>query len=89
MTPEQENELFKSIGSIDATQKLMLEALAAMKDDIDKSVVVVHARVDKTNSRIDKIDDKLTNLRVKQAAFGGAAGLFVTLIAELLKNGGS
>ena len=89
MTPEQENEVFKSIGSIDATQKLMLEALAAMKDDIDKSVVVVHTRVDKTNTRIDKIEDKLTNLRVKQAAFGVAAGLFVALIAELLKNGGS
>ena len=85
MNQEQENELFKSIGSIEATQKAMLDAMLDLKMDIHKSVKDVNTRVDKTESRLDTVENKVTNLRIKVAAAGGAGGLTVLMIAELIK----
>ena len=85
MNQEQENELFKSIGSIEATQKAMLDAMLDLKTDIHKSVKDVNTRVDKTESRLDTVENKVTNLRIKVAAAGGAGGLTVLMIAELIK----
>jgi len=78
MTPEQENELFKSIGSIQATQEATLDKLSSIQSDI-------HSRLDKTETRLDKVETKVTNIRIKVAAAGGAGGLAVLLVAELLK----
>ena len=85
MNQEQENELFKSIGSIEATQKAMLDAMLDLKTDIHKSVKDVNTRVDKTEKRLDNVENKVTNLRIKVAAAGGAGGLTVLMIAELIK----
>ena len=85
MNQEQENELFKSIGSIEATQKAMLDAMLDLKTDIHKSIKDVNTRVDKTESRLDTVENKVTNLRIKVAAAGGAGGLTVLMIAELIK----
>lgn len=96
MTPEQENDLFKSIGSIEATQKAMLDTMMMIQSDIHQAVKDVNTRVDKVEAqiesvdikvekRLEKVETKVTNLRIKVAAAGGAGGLTVLMIAELIK----
>lgn len=81
MTPEQENQLFQSIGQIQASQTAILNQISSLKTDINK-------RVDKLEDRVTKVETHVTNNRIKMAGIGGAAGLTVALITELLKNGG-
>jgi len=88
MNTEQENQLFKSLGSIESTQEAILKSMHEMKADIQKSITTVNGRVDKVENRIEKVETKVTNMRIKVAAGGGAGGLAVLMLAELLKNGG-
>ena len=112
MTPEQENQLFQSIGQIQASQTAILNDLKDIKADIHQSIEKSEARqkeitdglrleikasekrqtsaVEKQELRLAKVEEKLTNQRIKVAAMGGTAGLAVSLVAftELIKNGG-
>ncbi|KZN69427.1 hypothetical protein [Pseudoalteromonas luteoviolacea] len=81
MTPEQENQLFQSIGQIQATQTSILNEVRQIKTDLN-------ARVDKLETRVEKIEDKVTHNRIKIASMGGGAGLVVAMAAEALKLGG-
>ncbi|OCQ21956.1 hypothetical protein A7985_09100 [Pseudoalteromonas luteoviolacea] len=81
MTPEQENQLFQSIGQIQATQTSILNEVRQIKTDLN-------ARVDKLETRVEKIEDKVTHNRIKIASMGGGAGLVVAIAAEVLKLGG-
>ncbi|ATG58198.1 MULTISPECIES: hypothetical protein [Pseudoalteromonas] len=109
MTPEQENLLFESIGSIKASQEAILNSVAEIKADIHQSIEKSEARqkvvtdalkvelkdsekrqiaaINKHDDRLTKVEEKLTNQRVKVAAMGGTAGLAVSLIAYAVKNG--
>ena len=82
MTPEQENQLFKSIGQIEATQIAILEKMKDMDANTNK-------RVDGIEKRVDKLESQVTNNRVKIATIGGSASLAVAVAVELLKLGGS
>jgi uncharacterized FlaG/YvyC family protein len=90
MTPEQENQLFQSIGQIQATQDSILEGLSQIRDDVNKRLDKVEERVDqldeKYNERMIKVEEKVTNLRLKVAGYGGAAGFTVYLVSELLRS---
>ncbi|SFC04561.1 hypothetical protein [Pseudoalteromonas denitrificans] len=99
MNTEQENQLFKSLGSIESTQEAILKSIVDIKTDIHKSLETVNSRIDKvemrvkdvetkTDARLEKVETKVTNTRIKLAASGGAGGLLVLLLAELLKTGG-
>ncbi|TVU86066.1 hypothetical protein FQP85_03045 [Pseudoalteromonas neustonica] len=109
MTPEQENLLFESIGSIKASQEAILNSVAEIKADIHHSIEKSEARqkvvtdalkedlkaselrqiaaINKHDDRLTKVEEKLTNQRIKVATMGGAAGLTVSLIAYAVKNG--
>lgn len=109
MTPEQENLLFESIGSIKASQEAILNSVAEIKADIHHSIEKSEARqkvvtdalkadlkdselrqiaaINKHDERLNKVEEKLTNQRIKVATMGGAAGLTVSLIAYAVKNG--
>ena len=82
MTPEQENQLFQSIGQIQATQTAILKEVTTIKDDLTK-------RVDGLEARVEKVETHVTNNRIKIAGFGGGGGLIVAMAVELLKAGGS
>jgi len=104
MTPEQEHKLFHSVGSIEATQQAILEALRAQQTAIRESAATVNERLDRLENDIDRrfveINNRvsaaelsqqnqaneLSNLKVKMAAYGGAAGLITMLVAELVKG---
>ncbi|MBQ4864414.1 hypothetical protein J8L98_22230 [Pseudoalteromonas sp. MMG013] len=81
MTPEQENQLFQSIGQIQATQTAILKEVTDIKTDLTK-------RVDGLEARVEKVETHVTNNRIKIAGFGGGAGLLVAMAVELLKTGG-
>ncbi|MBQ4879669.1 hypothetical protein J8M21_20840 [Pseudoalteromonas luteoviolacea] len=81
MTPEQENQLFQSIGQIQATQTAILKEVTDIKTDLTK-------RVDRLEGRVEEVEDQVTNNRVKIASIGGGAGLVVAIAAEVLKLGG-
>lgn len=107
MDSNQENELFKALGSIQATQTALLDKVSEIKIDIHQSIEEVNKRVDKaeantkavakkasddlvshvekTDQRFEKVETKVTNLRLKVAGAGGAGGLAVLIIAELIK----
>lgn len=109
MTPEQENLLFESIGSIKASQKAILDSVAEIKADIHHSIEKSEARqkvvtdglkadlkeselrqiaaFNKLDDRLNKVEEKLTNQRIKITAMGGSAGLAVSMIAYAVKNG--
>ncbi|AXQ97978.1 hypothetical protein [Pseudoalteromonas piscicida] len=78
MTPEQENQLFQSIGQIQATQTAILKEVTDIKADLTK-------RVDGLETRVEKVEGHVTNNRVKIAGLGGGAGLAVAIAVELLK----
>ncbi|MBQ4840152.1 hypothetical protein [Pseudoalteromonas luteoviolacea] len=81
MTPEQENQLFQSIGHIQATQAAILKEVTDIKTDLTK-------RVDSIEVRVEKVEEKVTHNRIKIATLGGGAGLIVAMAAEVLKLGG-
>ncbi|MEC4091899.1 hypothetical protein [Pseudoalteromonas rubra] len=81
MTPEQELELFKSIGQIQATQTSILKEVTDIKADLTK-------RLEKVEDRIGKVEGQVTNNRVKLATASGLTGIAAALTAELLKLGG-
>lgn len=109
MTPEQENQLFQAIGSIQASQEAILTNISEIKQDIHQSIEKSEARqkqvtdglrldieksekrqitaINKQDERLSKVEEKLTNQRIKVAAMGGSAGLFVSLLAYAIKNG--
>lgn len=90
MTPEQENQLFQSIGNIQATQDSILKTLHQIKDDMNKRVDKLEQRVEfideKYDQRMNSVEDKVTNIRLKIAGYGGAAGFTVYLVSELLRS---
>jgi len=81
MTPEQENQLFKSIGQIEATQASILNEVRQIKTD-------VNARVDKLEVRVEKAEKQLTNTRLKIAGASGLTGVAAAITSELMKLGG-
>lgn len=98
MTPEQENQLFHSIGRIQASQDAILESLHALKVDIhariDKTDANINALEERIDNRITRMDDRITTLeekhalsRVKIGALGGSCGLAVAIVVEMLKRG--
>jgi DNA repair exonuclease SbcCD ATPase subunit len=54
MTPEQEHKLFHSVGSIEATQQAILEALRAQQTAIRESAATVNERLDRLENDIDR-----------------------------------
>jgi hypothetical protein len=104
MTPEQENQLFRSMGSIEAKQETILvtlethqqvnrEASAALNsrldrlgNEIDRRFVEINDRVSATESAQQHHANELSNLKVKVAVYGGAAGVMTMLVAELVKG---
>ncbi len=104
MTPEQENKIFHSVGSIEATQKALMEAFRDLQVTIRESSATVNERLDRmesdidrrfveTNNRVSAAElsqqnhaNELSNLKVKVATYGGAAGLITILVAELVKG---
>jgi DNA repair exonuclease SbcCD ATPase subunit len=104
MTPEQEHKLFHSVGSIEATQQAILEALRSqqvairesaatvndrldrLENDIDRRFVEINNRVSATESAQQHHANELSNLKVKVAVYGGAAGVITMLVAELVKG---
>jgi heme O synthase-like polyprenyltransferase len=104
MTPEQELKLFHSVGSIEATQKAILEALRSQQIAIRESAATVNDRLDRlegdidrrfveTHNRVSAAEllqqnqaTELSNLKVKVAVYGGAAGVVTMLVAEIIKG---
>ncbi|MBQ4814236.1 hypothetical protein J8M20_22910 [Pseudoalteromonas luteoviolacea] len=82
MTPEQENQLFQSIGQIQATQTSILNEVRQIKTDLN-------ARVDKLETRVEKVEGQLTNTRLKIAGASGLTGVAAAITSELMKLGGS
>lgn len=77
-------DIHQSIEKSEARQKEITDGL---KLDIEKSEKRQVAAISKQDERLAKVEEKLTNQRVKVAAMGGSAGLAVTLIAYAVKNG--
>lgn len=79
MTPEQENQLFRSMGSIEAK-------LDRLGNEIDRRFGEINNRVSATESAQQHHANELSNLKVKVAVYGGAAGVITMLVAELVKG---
>ncbi|WP_289075935.1 hypothetical protein [uncultured Pseudoalteromonas sp.] len=77
-------DIHQSIEKSEARQKEITDGL---KLDIEKSEKRQIAAINKQDDRLTKVEEKLTNQRVKVAAMGGTAGLAVSLIAYAVKNG--
>ncbi|ENN99780.1 MULTISPECIES: hypothetical protein [Pseudoalteromonas] len=77
-------DIHQSIEKSEARQKEITDGL---KLDIEKSEKRQIAAINKQDDRLAKVEEKLTNQRVKVAAMGGTAGLAVSLIAYAVKNG--
>ncbi len=77
-------DIHQSIEKSEARQKEITDGL---KLDIEKSEKRQIAAINKQDDRLSKVEEKLTNQRVKVAAMGGTAGLAVSLIAYAVKNG--
>ncbi|MGO2349835.1 hypothetical protein [Pseudoalteromonas nigrifaciens] len=77
-------DIHQSIEKSEARQKEITDGL---KLDIEKSEKRQVAAINKQDDRLSKVEEKLTNQRVKVAAMGGSAGLAVSLIAYAVKNG--
>ena len=77
-------DIHQSIEKSEARQKGITDGL---KLDIEKSEKRQIAAINKQDDRLAKVEEKLTNQRVKVAAMGGTAGLAVSLIAYAVKNG--
>jgi hypothetical protein len=79
--PDSNNDLYKMLGAIEATQKLILEQVKEMK-------TVMRDDLKATNIRVDKLEVITTNLRIKLAA-AGTLGSFITIVfTELFKRSG-
>ncbi|AZZ98283.1 hypothetical protein [Pseudoalteromonas sp. R3] len=78
MTPEQEHQLFRSIGEIQGTQTAILQQLTDIKSDLNK-------RVDGIEQRVTTVEEKVTNTRIKVGTISGVTALAVAIAAELLK----
>ncbi|ALU41911.1 hypothetical protein [Pseudoalteromonas rubra] len=78
MTPEQEHQLFRSIGEIQGTQTAILQQLTDIKADLNK-------RVDSIEKRLTTVEDNVTNTRVKVAKTSGLTALAVAIAVELVK----
>jgi hypothetical protein len=79
MNQEQENELFKDLGDIKATQRAILERLTNYKADATK-------QTDALDTRILTLENKLTNMQIKLAGAGSVGGVIAIVIGELLKG---
>ena len=77
-------DIHQSIEKSEARQKEITDGL---KLDIEKSEKRQITAINKQDDRLAKVEEKLTNQRVKVAAMGGTAGLAVSLIAYAVKNG--
>jgi hypothetical protein len=77
-------DIHQSIEKSEARQKEITDGL---KLDMEKSEKRQIAAINKQDDRLSKVEEKLTNQRVKVAAMGGTAGLAVSLIAYAVKNG--
>lgn len=77
-------DIHQSIEKSEARQKEITDGL---KLDIEKSEKRQVTAINKQDERLAKVEEKLTNQRVKVAAMGGSAGLAVSLIAYAVKNG--
>ncbi|WP_076921177.1 hypothetical protein [Pseudoalteromonas sp. SK20] len=77
-------DIHQSIEKSEARQKEITDGL---KLDIEKSEKRQITAINKQDDRLSKVEEKLTNQRVKVAAMGGTAGLAVSLIAYAVKNG--
>ena len=77
-------DIHQSIEKSEARQKEITDGL---KLDIEKSEKRQIAAINKQDDRLSKVEEKLTNQRIKVAAMGGTAGLAVSLIAYAVKNG--
>lgn len=77
-------DIHQSIEKSEARQKEITDGL---KLDIEKSEKRQIVAINKQDDRLSKVEEKLTNQRVKVAAMGGTAGLAVSLIAYAVKNG--
>ncbi|MEC8325874.1 MAG: hypothetical protein VX100_07240 [Pseudomonadota bacterium] len=80
MNQEQENQLFKSIGSIEATQQAILKEVTDLRAHVDD-------RIDKVEKRVDKVEEQVTNNRVKLAGYAGGGSLLMLLAVEAIKAG--
>lgn len=80
-------ELSDSISSVNARVDKLENTV---KESAASSETRLLAYEKKNDDRVQAVEEKLTNLRLKVAGYGGAGGLFVLLIAELakLKGGG-
>ena len=76
-------DIHQSIEKSEARQKEITDSL---KLDIEKSEKRQVTAINKQDERLAKVEEKLTNQRVKVAAMGGSAGLAVSLIAYAVKN---
>lgn len=77
-------DIHQSIEKSEARQKEITDSL---KLDIEKSEKRQVTAINKQDERLAKVEEKLTNQRIKVAAMGGSAGLAVSLIAYAVKNG--
>ncbi|WP_063705246.1 hypothetical protein [Pseudoalteromonas gelatinilytica] len=77
-------DIHHSIEKSEARQKQITDSL---KIDIEKSEQRQAEALKTHAERLTKVEEKLTNQRVKVAAMGGSAGLAVSLIAYAVKSG--
>ena len=77
-------DIHHSIEKSEARQKEITDALKLEMKASEKRQVTA---IEKQELRLLKVEEKLTNQRIKVAAMGGTAGLAVSLIAYAVKNG--
>lgn len=77
-------DIHHSIEKSEARQKEITDGLRL---EIKASEKRQTSAVEKQELRLAKVEEKLTNQRIKVAAMGGSAGLAVSLIAYAVKNG--
>ena len=67
---------------------LLRDLKAELLRAIDEKNAPVIEKISEIEGRVGALEEKMTNMRIKQAGYGGAAGTLVYLIAELLKTTG-
>ena len=77
-------DIHHSIEKSEARQKVVTDGLKA---DLKESELRQTAAFNKLDDRLTKVEEKLTNQRIKITAMGGSAGLAVSMIAYAVKNG--
>lgn len=90
MTPAQENQLFHTLGSIEAQQKAMIEGLARNQQAIRESAESVNNRLDRMERDLDRrFDEVNTRIEVNEEATKQQAQELANVKVKMAGYGGA